>query len=152
MKPSLWIHGLSSFKFHVQWKKLWQRILFVWSCYTWPVFHDNLFSLKGLVLATTVGLQNENYFLQQVDHEDHPLQSENRRFTYMELQKITNNFNHIIGKGGFGNVFHGYLENGTQVAVKTRSQSSTQGTKEFLAEVTDSNVINDTFALLIRWL
>ncbi|KAG1346646.1 putative receptor-like protein kinase [Cocos nucifera] len=69
-----------------------------------------------------------------MDHEDHPLQSENRRFTYMELQKITNNFNHIIGKGGFGSVFLGYLENGTQVAVKTRSQSSSQGTKEFLAE------------------
>ncbi|XP_010914741.1 probable LRR receptor-like serine/threonine-protein kinase At1g05700 [Elaeis guineensis] len=89
---------------------------------------------QGLVLGTAVRPQNENYFLQQVDHEDYPLQLENRRFAYMELQKITNNFNHIIGKGGFGSVFHGYLENGTQVAVKTRSQSSTQGTKEFLAE------------------
>ncbi|XP_042466304.1 probable LRR receptor-like serine/threonine-protein kinase At1g05700 [Zingiber officinale] len=62
------------------------------------------------------------------------LQLENHQFTYMELQNITNNFQKILGKGGFGFVFHGHLEDGIQVAVKMLSQSSSQGTKEFLAE------------------
>jgi hypothetical protein len=60
---------------------------------------------------------------------------ENRRFKYKELKLITNGFKNVIGKGGFGPVYMGCLENGTSVAVKMRSQSSSQGNKEFLAEV-----------------
>jgi predicted Ser/Thr protein kinase len=48
---------------------------------------------------------------------------------------ITNNFQQVLGKGGFGYVYNGFLENGIQVAVKLRSHSSNQGVKEFLAEV-----------------
>ncbi|KAG8067942.1 hypothetical protein GUJ93_ZPchr0005g15525 [Zizania palustris] len=59
---------------------------------------------------------------------------ENRRFTHSELQKITNNFRRVLGRGGFGYVYNGFLEDGTQVAVKLRSESSNQGAKEFLAE------------------
>ncbi|XBJ11772.1 hypothetical protein VPH35_016419 [Triticum aestivum] len=60
---------------------------------------------------------------------------ENRRFTYKELEMITNNFQRVLGRGGFGYVYDGFLEDGTQVAVKLRSHSSHQGVKEFLAEV-----------------
>ena len=60
---------------------------------------------------------------------------ESRRFTYKELEMITNNFQQVLGQGGFGYVYHGLLEDGTQVAVKLRSHSSNQGAKEFLAEV-----------------
>ncbi|KAF8677018.1 hypothetical protein HU200_046475 [Digitaria exilis] len=59
---------------------------------------------------------------------------ENREFSYRELKHITNNFSQEIGKGGFGAVFLGFLENGNPVAVKVRSESSSQGRKEFLAE------------------
>ncbi|TVU49664.1 hypothetical protein EJB05_00988, partial [Eragrostis curvula] len=59
---------------------------------------------------------------------------ENRQFTYKELKLITANFRDEIGRGGFGGVFLGYLENESPVAVKMRSQTSTQGNKEFLAE------------------
>ncbi|TVU19669.1 hypothetical protein EJB05_35832, partial [Eragrostis curvula] len=62
------------------------------------------------------------------------LRLENRRFTYKELERITNNFQHVIGRGGFGHVYDGFLEDGTQVAVKLRSESSNQGVKEFLTE------------------
>uniref|UniRef100_A0A8R7U8C9 Protein kinase domain-containing protein n=3 Tax=Triticum urartu TaxID=4572 RepID=A0A8R7U8C9_TRIUA len=59
---------------------------------------------------------------------------ENRRFTYKELKHITNNFNSVIGRGGFGLVYVGCLENGALVAVKMRSETSSQGNTEFLAE------------------
>ncbi|XP_062218218.1 putative leucine-rich repeat receptor-like protein kinase At2g19210 isoform X2 [Phragmites australis] len=59
---------------------------------------------------------------------------ENREFSYRELKHITKNFSQEIGKGGFGAVYLGYLENGNPVAVKVRSESSSQGGKEFLAE------------------
>lgn len=60
---------------------------------------------------------------------------ENRQFSYKELKLITANFVQAIGRGGFGDVFLGYLENGNPVAVKMRSKTSSQGDKEFLAEV-----------------
>ncbi|KAK1699305.1 hypothetical protein QYE76_016002 [Lolium multiflorum] len=52
-----------------------------------------------------------------------------------ELEKITDNFQRVLGRGGFGYVYDGSLEDGTQVAVKLRSHTSNQGVKEFLAEV-----------------
>ncbi|GJN14997.1 hypothetical protein PR202_gb01881 [Eleusine coracana subsp. coracana] len=67
-------------------------------------------------------------------YEERSLQLENRRFTYRELEIITNNFQRVLGQGGFGSVYHGLLEDGTQVAVKLRSDSSNQGVKEFVAE------------------
>ncbi|XP_048568123.1 putative leucine-rich repeat receptor-like serine/threonine-protein kinase At2g19230 [Triticum urartu] len=62
------------------------------------------------------------------------LQFDTRQFSYKELKTITNSFEKSIGKGGFGVVYLGYLEDGTPVAVKTRSESSSQGVNEFLAE------------------
>ncbi|CDY60569.1 BnaA02g06940D [Brassica napus] len=58
-----------------------------------------------------------------------------RRFTYSEVIKMTNNFQRVLGKGGFGMVYHGTVNIYEQVAVKVLSQSSTQGSKEFKAEV-----------------
>ncbi|KAF2609933.1 hypothetical protein F2Q70_00007788 [Brassica cretica] len=58
-----------------------------------------------------------------------------RRFTYSEVIKMTNNFQRVLGKGGFGMVYHGSVNGSEQVAVKVLSQSSTQGYKEFKAEV-----------------
>ena len=55
---------------------------------------------------------------------------QNRRFSYNDLIRITKKFQNIIGTGGFGNVYLGALENGTQVAVKMRNHSSSQGVKE----------------------
>ncbi|XP_022720797.1 LOW QUALITY PROTEIN: LRR receptor-like serine/threonine-protein kinase IOS1 [Durio zibethinus] len=58
----------------------------------------------------------------------------NRQFTYSDVQRITNNFEKVIGKGGFGTVYLGYIGD-TEVAVKMLSQSSIQGYKQFEAEV-----------------
>ncbi|XP_073008122.1 putative leucine-rich repeat receptor-like protein kinase At2g19210 [Typha latifolia] len=70
----------------------------------------------------------------KIDVQGHQVQFESRQFTYMQLANITNKFKRIIGKGGFGTVYHGYLEDGTEVAVKLLSETSEQGRKEFLAE------------------
>uniref|UniRef100_A0A0D3ECU1 Protein kinase domain-containing protein n=1 Tax=Brassica oleracea var. oleracea TaxID=109376 RepID=A0A0D3ECU1_BRAOL len=50
-----------------------------------------------------------------------PIQMNKKRFTYSEVIKMTNNFQRVVGEGGF--------------AVKLLSQSSTQGYKQFKAEV-----------------
>jgi hypothetical protein len=76
-------------------------------------------------------------------HEDHSsLQQRNHQFTYKELEMITSNFQGVLGRGGFGSVYDGFLEDGTQVAVKLRSQTTSDksddhgvGVKQFLAEV-----------------
>ncbi|KAJ3704094.1 hypothetical protein LUZ61_007799 [Rhynchospora tenuis] len=72
--------------------------------------------------------------LSQAGSKDDLIRLKNRHFTYTELVSLTNGFERILGKGGFGIVYHGILENGTQVAVKKRSESSAQETREFLAE------------------
>lgn len=63
------------------------------------------------------------------------IMNKNRRFTYSEVVKMTNNFEKILGKGGFGMVYHGTVNGAEQVAVKMLSPSSSQGYKEFKAEV-----------------
>lgn len=61
-----------------------------------------------------------------------------RVFLYKELKKATNDFSagNIVGKGGFGSVYKGILNDGTAVAVKVLSQESKQGTREFISELT----------------
>ncbi|KZV33959.1 serine/threonine-protein kinase [Dorcoceras hygrometricum] len=59
-------------------------------------------------------------------------------FKYQTLKKATKNFNqsNLLGRGGFGPVYLGKLEDGRAVAVKKLSaEKSSQGESEFLAEV-----------------
>ncbi|XP_024178538.1 probable LRR receptor-like serine/threonine-protein kinase At4g20450 isoform X4 [Rosa chinensis] len=57
-----------------------------------------------------------------------------RKFAHSEIVKMTNNFQRILGKGGFGTVYHGHKDN-IQVAIKMLSPSSVQGFQQFHAEV-----------------
>ncbi|CAI0391895.1 unnamed protein product [Linum tenue] len=61
---------------------------------------------------------------------------ESREFTYQEIIRITDNFRTIIGKGGFGVVYHGHLDDGTrtEVAIKLLSPSATHGSIQFQTE------------------
>ncbi|CAN6984589.1 unnamed protein product [Brassica oleracea var. botrytis] len=63
------------------------------------------------------------------------IEMKRRKFTYSEVMKITKNLARPLGEGGFGVVYHGDINGSQQVAVKLLSQSSTQGYKEFKAEV-----------------
>ncbi|XP_065632094.1 LRR receptor-like serine/threonine-protein kinase IOS1 isoform X2 [Quercus suber] len=101
-----------------------------------------LFILSLTVVAILWGLrsrkQQHTTKVAKVDFEpnvqNRSLESIQRQFTYPDLLRITNNFERILGKGGFGTVFHGCIEN-TQVAVKMLSASSVQGYQQFQAEV-----------------
>ncbi|CAL9244273.1 unnamed protein product [Arabidopsis halleri] len=71
-------------------------------------------------------------------HDNSPepsIETIKRRFTYSEVMKMTNNFQRVVGEGGFGVVCHGTLNGSEQVAVKVLSKSSSQGYKHFKAEV-----------------
>ncbi|KAL6335711.1 hypothetical protein AAG906_039474 [Vitis piasezkii] len=69
----------------------------------------------------------------QSNRDEGSLVSKKQQFTYSEVITITNNFEKEVGKGGFGTVYHGHLDD-TQVAVKMFSPSSIQGYKQFQAE------------------
>ncbi|KAI7727144.1 hypothetical protein M8C21_020169 [Ambrosia artemisiifolia] len=73
-----------------------------------------------------------------------------QQFTYSEVVGITNNFQKEIGRGGFGGVFHGIYED-KQVAVKMLSESSSQGYKEFQAEVKLLMLIHRNITSLIGY-
>lgn len=79
--------------------------------------------------------------------EDLKISSQLRKFSFQELKAATRNFrpDSLLGEGGFGCVFKGWVEeNGTApvkpgtgltVAVKTLNHDGLQGHKEWLAEV-----------------
>ncbi|GLT60402.1 hypothetical protein SLA2020_331690 [Shorea laevis] len=73
--------------------------------------------------------------------EEQQMNSMNGSFTYSQIAEITSNFKTVIGRGGFGEVYHGILNADTHVAVKVLSSSSMQGYKEFQAEVKLMTVI-----------
>ncbi|KDP24278.1 hypothetical protein JCGZ_25574 [Jatropha curcas] len=61
-----------------------------------------------------------------------------RRFTTAEIKAATRNFEdqNIIGSGGFGTVYIGYIQNQfIPVAIKRLNSSSKQGTREFHTEI-----------------
>ena len=63
------------------------------------------------------------------------LNPESNQFSKADIENITGNFKRPIGQGGFGTVFHGVLNDGTEVAVKILSKASAHAERQFRAEV-----------------
>ncbi|KAK2976807.1 hypothetical protein RJ640_002206 [Escallonia rubra] len=59
------------------------------------------------------------------------------KYKYREIRKATNNFSweNIIGRGKYGNVYRGILQDGSEVAVKRFKNCSTAGDGTFKHEV-----------------
>ncbi|KAK2983852.1 hypothetical protein RJ640_008528 [Escallonia rubra] len=62
------------------------------------------------------------------------LDDRKRLFKYSEVQRLTNNFQRTVGKGGFGSLYYGHVDGIGPVAVKMLSPESAQGHNEFKAE------------------
>ncbi|MED6186518.1 hypothetical protein PIB30_067415 [Stylosanthes scabra] len=94
-------------------------------------------NLTGQVPNALLQRSSEDYFKvqkQSGDQTDSQLESKRRRYSFNEVSNMTNNFERILGRGGFGTVYYGIIDD-IQVAVKMLSQSSVQGYQQFLAEV-----------------
>lgn len=75
-----------------------------------------------------------------------------KSFSYNSLRSATGDFHHSckIGGGGYGVVYKGVLRDGTQVAIKSLSVESKQGTHEFMTEITMiSNIQHPNLVKLI---
>ncbi|KAI5677426.1 hypothetical protein M9H77_08376 [Catharanthus roseus] len=57
-----------------------------------------------------------------------------KRYSYTEVNKMTNSFDTKLGQGGYGSVYRGKLQDGTVVAVKVLKESKGKG-EEFINEV-----------------
>ncbi|KAL2343766.1 hypothetical protein Fmac_005051 [Flemingia macrophylla] len=71
--------------------------------------------------------------------EDWELEHAARKFKFSELRSATGRFGdrNLIGYGGFGKVYKGVIPStGLEVAVKRVAPNSTQGIREFVAEIT----------------
>ncbi|XP_066166965.1 probable LRR receptor-like serine/threonine-protein kinase At1g56140 [Oryza sativa Japonica Group] len=93
-----------------------------------------------LVLAALFGvftLIKKRRALAQQKEELYNLVGRPDVFSYAELKLATDNFNsqNILGEGGFGPVYKGKLPDERVIAVKQLSQSSHQGTSQFVTEV-----------------
>ncbi|KAF7129173.1 hypothetical protein RHSIM_Rhsim10G0052600 [Rhododendron simsii] len=68
----------------------------------------------------------------------HQSEESSRCFSLAEIQLATNNFDDalVVGRGGFGKVYKGFIDDGaTVVAVKRLNAESKQGAKEFWTEI-----------------
>ena len=61
-----------------------------------------------------------------------PLQA--RRYSYLDVKKMTDSFKEKLGQGGFGSVYKGKLHDGCLVAVKVLDESKANG-EDFINEV-----------------
>ncbi|KAK8973622.1 hypothetical protein V6N11_044595 [Hibiscus sabdariffa] len=119
------------------------------SCCRAEVHHCNVPCKKKLIVGKPIHNGKSLRHVNQIaDDSKHKMVEEIRRigkakvlasiFTFRELSAATNNFNpnRLIGEGGFGRVYQGYIEAVDQVvAVKQLDRNGMQGSGEFFSEV-----------------
>ncbi|KAG5062946.1 hypothetical protein JHK85_004129 [Glycine max] len=81
---------------------------------------------------------NSQAFSLSEQHREEVCLGNLKKFHFRELQLATNNFSskNLIGKGGFGNVYKGYVQDGTVIAVKRLKDGNAIGGEiQFQTEV-----------------
>uniref|UniRef100_A0A2N9HPX2 non-specific serine/threonine protein kinase n=1 Tax=Fagus sylvatica TaxID=28930 RepID=A0A2N9HPX2_FAGSY len=117
--------------------------------------------ISGLVLVWLIytrkwcrGKEEELGFVLSMDNEFERSIGP-KKFSYNELVCATNNFaeENKLGEGGFGGVYKGHLRDlNSYVAIKRVSRGSTQGLKEYAAEVKSiSRLRHRNLVQLIGW-
>ena len=81
---------------------------------------------------------------QHTEQDDLLLPFRKQIYSYSDILKITNNFNTTLGRGGFGTVYLGHIDD-TPVAVKMLSSSSVKGFQQFQAEASFSITLHLDF-------
>lgn len=76
---------------------------------------------KFMLITFTMLLLDIDIVVKPTDQEDKTLESKYLRLSYSEVERITDNFQNQIGKGGSGKVYRGRLSDDTEVAVKLLS-------------------------------
>ena len=75
---------------------------------------------------------------QEVIKPNEKIEARKKQFSYSEVERITNKFGEVIGKGGSGLVYIGHLSNGNKVAVKKLSASLRHAFEQFHNEASFS--------------
>ncbi|RWW15106.1 hypothetical protein GW17_00021070 [Ensete ventricosum] len=110
-------------------------------------YHKHYWLIAPLASGSTTSSNAESNSSASKVGEELKVSSQLRKFTFSDLKSATRNFRpeSLLGEGGFGCVFKGWIEeNGTApvkpgtgltVAVKTLNHDGLQGHREWLAEV-----------------
>ncbi|XP_024024094.1 L-type lectin-domain containing receptor kinase IX.1-like [Morus notabilis] len=113
-------------------------------------FICNVFQKRNGETESTTALDDVSNMDREFEHDIGP-----KKFSYKELVKATNKFAEqgILGGGGFGEVYKGYLRHlNLTVAVKRVSKRSKQGRKEYMSEVKIiSRLRHKNLVQLIGW-
>ncbi|KAJ1406541.1 Serine-threonine/tyrosine-protein kinase, catalytic domain [Sesbania bispinosa] len=107
-------------------------------------------AVSALMVASVIGImvfqrrrrtrghnKEENWWKKKTEEDSSFPSCSGRYFTIGEIRAATNNFADvsIIGVGGFGNVYKGYIDGATPVAIKRLKPDSHQGASEFMNEI-----------------
>ncbi|XP_031494072.1 L-type lectin-domain containing receptor kinase IX.1-like [Nymphaea colorata] len=116
-----------------------------------------------VIIISFIRRKNETVELKEEEEEETDdfagmtmnLETGPKKFRYTELTAATNDFGEEgkLGQGGFGGVYRGILRDTNEVvAVKRYSKGSSQGKKEYVAEVTViSRLRHRNLVRLIGW-